>query len=751
MNRKLLSPWFCRMLILMMLLIAMVFSSGCSSGGGSDDSSADTYQEPAALTAPVTKQQAVDVELPTSSSLNNETLKVISFYGESQVLTKAKKLYKTFPVTITDTTKGQIVILADSSDNPLFFSYIEATTGTATINSEGIAKALLWTNPYVLGLKPDQRKVFMNKISQSTLFPQLVVKIENCLVTDPKKLFDDSEIIKTSFAVVKEIYEINTTAKVFKDIGEDSNPHITDESGTDVGFENPKGVAYGVKVAGTTTEYILVEGKENFFSFGIWPPRLGTTPSVKKSLFLLDGQYAVNFYKGFNWNEEPSNWWKPLIPVSPVQPFSDATISGTATWVNFFYAVDSVIDGFTGMSIREYIMSNILGRFVSKIDAKKAAKLIEIFKSGDAVAVGEETIKFLATYWDDCVYAIWQSLPFDTNGYVTKINSLLGKTIPYLKAVTWANSYGPLYWDWIFAKGKYSYCIQQSGGVLNECSGVNSIIPPTASLTVSPIYPYIGDTVAFDASGSTDDTTTTLKYRFDYDGDGTWDTALSTNSTATYSYSSTGTYNAKVEVTDGDGQTAISSYYVTVYDRSQGISNAMVIDRSGSMDEETKMSDAINAAKTYVNYMGTADRGAVIDFDDVVTITQPYTYDKNLLITAIDSLSPRGMTAFFDAVYTAITETAKEDVSRRKAIIALTDGLDNSSVYKKDIDVSVKKLADITDYAKQQGIPIYTIGLGTDVESATLQDIASQTNALYFYAPDSSQLQNIYDTIRGIK
>lgn len=763
MNKKKICKRFLLYFSVMMFLLALGCSGG--GGGGSDDSNNNTYQEPAAMAAPVTKQQSVDVELPASSSLNNEALKVISFYGESQVPTKAKRLYKTIPITITDTTKGQIVILADSLDNPLFFSYIESTTGTATINSEGIAKALLWMNPYVLILPADQKKIFMEQAVKSTLFPQLKDKIDNMLVSDPKNLLNPDlhpEIIKTSFALVKETFEVLGTqqSKVYKDIGESGDLRMLDKSSNDVSFENPKMVSYGIEIidANGKKTNVFLEGKDGLVSIKWgWKKFQIATKSESDPILLQDGQYNVTYYKGFN--TDVTGWWKPIIPkewLSPI-PANDivlqgATIVGTATWANAFDTFGILVENISGLPINKKIG---IGRI-----AKEAANIngfidfANAIRSGDTVGALEATITLLSNKdnWVIIAKAIWGNFGPDSQTFLHMAKVLVKNIAKGLKVVDWINHDIPFFYDLAFAPSDPLYCITSTNGVLNECSGVNPIIPPTASLTVSPIYPYIGDTVTFDASGSTDDTTTALKYRFDYDGDGTWDTTLSVNGTATYSYSSTGTYNAKVEVKDGDGQTAIASYYVTVYDISQGISSAIVIDRSGSMDYEVgKMENAKAAAKTYVNYMGTADRGMVIDFDDVVTPTQAYTGDKSLLITAIDSLYARNATAFFDAVYMAIAETAKEDASRRRAVVALTDGLDNSSVYKKDIDVSLKKLQDIVDYAQQQGISVYTIGLGSDADSVTLNDLASQTNGLYFYAPDSSQLQNIYDTIRGIK
>ena len=62
------------------------------------------------------------------------------------------------------------------------------------------------------------------------------------------------------------------------------------------------------------------------------------------------------------------------------------------------------------------------------------------------------------------------------------------------------------------------------------------------------------------------------------------------------------------------------------------------------------------------------------------------------------------------------------------------------------------RLLEITSYAKQKGIPVYTIGLDvTSTTEAYLYNLAIQTNGLYFNAPNSTQIKSIYDAIVGIQ
>ena len=98
--------------------------------------------------------------------------------------------------------------------------------------------------------------------------------------------------------------------------------------------------------------------------------------------------------------------------------------------------------------------------------------------------------------------------------------------------------------------------------------------------------------------------------------------------------------------------------------------------------------------------------------------------------------------ALYDGVYKGLELTQSEDQLRSRAVIALTDGSDNSSTYTYN---------NVTTYANQEKLTIYTVGLGSSVSEDILKDMAADTNGLYFLAPDSSQLQDIYEIISGIQ
>ena len=139
--------------------------------------------------------------------------------------------------------------------------------------------------------------------------------------------------------------------------------------------------------------------------------------------------------------------------------------------------------------------------------------------------------------------------------------------------------------------------------------------------------------------------------------------------------------------------------------------------------------------------MRPGDQAGVVAFDTHVSTVQAITTDHQALITAINSLQSGTDTAMFDALMSA--EQLLANVSGRKAILLLTDGMDNRS--KNNEDAVVNDIG-------SGGLTISTIGLGNpqDVKSLQgidetgLKSIAQHAGGIYTYEPDPSQLASIF-------
>ncbi|MBN2387191.1 MAG: VWA domain-containing protein [Anaerolineales bacterium] len=171
------------------------------------------------------------------------------------------------------------------------------------------------------------------------------------------------------------------------------------------------------------------------------------------------------------------------------------------------------------------------------------------------------------------------------------------------------------------------------------------------------------------------------------------------------------------------------------------LTTLLVVDVSGSMYNGGKLEAAQQAAQAYIDQMRPGDQAGLISFNTEVVYVQPVTADRQALYTAIDSLVAQNDTAMFDALTQAIQ--ALQPISGRKAIIVLTDGLDN---------VSASTLEDVIGSVGPGGLSISTIGLGDPaaggtndgIDEASLRDLAAATGGAYAFAADSAALQAIY-------
>lgn len=173
------------------------------------------------------------------------------------------------------------------------------------------------------------------------------------------------------------------------------------------------------------------------------------------------------------------------------------------------------------------------------------------------------------------------------------------------------------------------------------------------------------------------------------------------------------------------------------------LTTLLVMDISGSMNTGGKLSMARKVAGEYISQMRSNDMAGIIAFNNKVQQVQPVTIERDSLLAAIDGLRAGDDTAMYDALVKA-TEILNP-LSGRKAIIVLTDGLDNRSTSSP---------SDVLNSIGESGLSISTIGLGnpgqstgnlTALDEKTLSALAVNAGGSYGLATDQTSLQRIYE------
>ncbi|NDP25812.1 MAG: VWA domain-containing protein [Flavobacterium sp.] len=203
----------------------------------------------------------------------------------------------------------------------------------------------------------------------------------------------------------------------------------------------------------------------------------------------------------------------------------------------------------------------------------------------------------------------------------------------------------------------------------------------------------------------------------------------------------------------------------------RGIDIVMAIDVSGSMlakDLKPNRMEALkDVAANFVDERPNDRIGLVLYASEAYTKT-PVTSDKAVVLEAIkgikyDTVLQDG-TGIGMGLATAVNRL-KDSKAKSKVIILMTDGVNNAGFIEPET---------AADIAKQYGIKVYTIGIGTngmadfpyqmtpsgqilfqmmkvEIDEQLLKNIARKTDGQYFRATSNSKLAEIYASINKLE
>ncbi len=196
--------------------------------------------------------------------------------------------------------------------------------------------------------------------------------------------------------------------------------------------------------------------------------------------------------------------------------------------------------------------------------------------------------------------------------------------------------------------------------------------------------------------------------------------------------------------------------------RIEGTDIVLALDISGSMTakdfEPSRFAAAKDVATKFVNMRENDNMGLVVFAGESLSL-MPLTNDRAALMNAIRQVEMGQLTdgtAIGDGLTSAINRIASGK-AKSKSIVLLTDGTNNAG------DVPPSTAAQI---AKQKGIKVYTIGVGTNgsiqitdpygfstttmetkIDEQSLRQIADLTGGKYFRATDEEMLNDVFEEI----
>ncbi|MEA3210292.1 MAG: Ca-activated chloride channel [Chthoniobacter sp.] len=174
---------------------------------------------------------------------------------------------------------------------------------------------------------------------------------------------------------------------------------------------------------------------------------------------------------------------------------------------------------------------------------------------------------------------------------------------------------------------------------------------------------------------------------------------------------------------------------------------ALVMDVSGSMNENRRIQNARLGAQELIKLLSDADYFRLLPFNQTVFRTPPAAplgKSRPQALSAAGSLIADGGTALYDAIATAYREQMDNrgrNSDKITAIVVLTDGADTNSTLKLDDLLRMIRFDNET-----RTIRIFTIGYDAGGEKSVLQKIADATQGKYY----DGKPENIRDVFRDI-
>ena len=176
---------------------------------------------------------------------------------------------------------------------------------------------------------------------------------------------------------------------------------------------------------------------------------------------------------------------------------------------------------------------------------------------------------------------------------------------------------------------------------------------------------------------------------------------------------------------------------------------ALVIDRSGSMDEPDKMPFVKQSLRIFLESLNSDDIISIITYSDEAQVLLPAqpVGDKQWIQAAIDRIRPAGSTNLHAGMMLGLQEVDKNfDIRRNNRVILLTDGIANRGV-TDPTQISTDALA-----YNQRNIYLSTIGLGLEFNDALLSQLARQGKGGYSFVDSAQEMDRIFrEHVAGLK
>ena len=162
----------------------------------------------------------------------------------------------------------------------------------------------------------------------------------------------------------------------------------------------------------------------------------------------------------------------------------------------------------------------------------------------------------------------------------------------------------------------------------------------------------------------------------------------------------------------------------------------IIYDVSGSMGDLTSRS--FQALKKFFDTSHQDDEYFIIAFNNRAQLVQDFTTSPDEIMSRVVFVKAKGSTALYDGVYLGL-EKARQGRHRKKALLIISDGEENSSRYSG---------GELREMLKESDVPVYGIGISQLYGGmGTLQSLSGWSGGMSFAPMDEPQTRDIYTRI----
>jgi Ca-activated chloride channel homolog len=167
----------------------------------------------------------------------------------------------------------------------------------------------------------------------------------------------------------------------------------------------------------------------------------------------------------------------------------------------------------------------------------------------------------------------------------------------------------------------------------------------------------------------------------------------------------------------------------------------VVVDISGSMQDQDKIGAVRHALARFVESLDPADRIAIVTFSDDAHVALPPTSvltARDTILAAIGSLTAYGGTNIGAGVSTGLAIATSMREGSVPRIVLLSDGVATLGETRAEI------LAGLGAQAHDQGVAMSTIGMGNQIDFALLEALANRAGGAFHYLDQPSEVERVF-------